>query len=92
MSISPTCNIKDIYTAGVKLLESNWGNEPVRLLGISISGFQNDGEQISLFNLADANETKSDDKIDNLEDAILKIRKKYGTEIIKPGIPYKKEK
>ena len=91
MSISPSCNVKDIYAAGVKLLESNWNNEPVRLLGISLSGFQNDGEQISLFHLVDANEAKSDDKIDNLEDAILKIRKKYGTEIIKPGISYKKE-
>lgn len=91
MSINPSCNVKDIYAAGVKLLESNWNNEPVRLLGISLSGFQNDGEQISLFHLVDANEAKSDDKIDNLEDAILKIRKKYGTEIIKPGISYKKE-
>lgn len=91
MSISPTCNIKDIYASSVKLLESNWSNEPVRLLGISLSGFQDDGEQISLFQLVDTNETKSDDKIDNLEDAILKIRKKYGTEIIKPGISYKKE-
>ena len=91
MTINPSCNVKDIYAAGVKLLESNWNNEPVRLLGISLSGFQNDGEQISLFHLVDANEAKSDDKIDNLEDAILKIRKKYGTEIIKPGISYKKE-
>jgi len=89
MAISPTCNIKDIYTACVKLLESNWSNEPVRLLGISLSGFQNESEQISLFNLVDTNESKSDDKIDNLEDAILKIRKKYGTKIIKPGIPHK---
>ena len=90
MSINPTCNIKDIYAAGVKLLESNWTKEPVRLLGISLSGFQKDSEQISLFNLLDTNEIKSHDKIDNLEDTILKIRKKYGAEIIKPGISYKK--
>ncbi len=91
MGINPTCNIKDIYAAGVKLLERNWSNQPVRLLGISLSGFQNHKEQISLFNLVDANDEGNDDKIDNLEDTILKIRKKYGTEIIKPGIPYKKE-
>ena len=91
MGISPTCNIKDIYAAGVKLLESNWSNEPVRLLGISLSGFQNDSEQISMFHLDDLDEAKCDDKIDNLEDVILKIRKKYGAEIIKPGISYKKE-
>ncbi len=90
MTISPTCNIKDIYAAGVKLLERNWSNEPVRLLGISLSGFQNESEQISLFQL-DKNEAKGDEKIDNLEDTILKIRKKYGADIIKPGIPHKKE-
>ena len=90
MTISPTYNIKDIYAAGVKLLERNWSNEPVRLLGISLSGFQNESEQISLFQL-DKNEAKGDEKIDNLEDTILKIRKKYGADIIKPGIPHKKE-
>ncbi len=90
MTISPTYNIKDIYAAGVKLLEKNWSNEPVRLLGISLSGFQNESEQISLFQL-DKNEAKGDEKIDNLEDTILKIRKKYGADIIKPGIPHKKE-
>lgn len=90
MTISPTCNIKDIYAVGVKLLERNWSNEPVRLLGISLSGFQNESEQISLFQL-DKNEAKGDEKIDNLEDTILKIRKKYGADIIKPGIPHKKE-
>ncbi|MDI9496754.1 MAG: DNA polymerase IV [Bacillota bacterium] len=92
MTISPTCNIKDIYGAGVRLLEKNWTGEPVRLLGISLSGFQNEREQISLFDLdVDEKEIKTDKKIDSLEDAILKIRKKYGTDIIKPGITHKKE-
>jgi DNA polymerase-4 len=92
MTISPTCNIKDIYGAGVRLLEKNWTGEPVRLLGISLRGFQNEREQISLFDLdVDEKEIKTDKKIDSLEDAILKIRKKYGTDIIKPGITHKKE-
>jgi DNA polymerase-4 len=92
MTISPTCNIKDIYGVGVRLLEKNWTVEPVRLLGISLSGFQNEREQISLFDLdVDEKEIKTDKKIDSLEDAILKIRKKYGTDIIKPGITHKKE-
>lgn len=93
MTISPTCNIKDIYGAGVRLLEKNWTGEPVRLLGISLSGFQNEREQISLFDLdVDEKEIKTDKKIDSLEDAILKIRKKYGTDIIKPGITIKRNK
>jgi hypothetical protein len=39
----------------------------------------------------DKNEAKGDEKIDNLEDTILKIRKKYGADIIKPGMSHKKE-
>jgi DNA polymerase-4 len=92
MTINPTCNFKDIYAAGIKLLENNWSKEPVRLLGISLSGFNNNTEQLSLFNMINADEAKAEDKIDNLEDAIQKIRQKYGMEIIKPGISVKKEK
>jgi len=39
----------------------------------------------------DKSEEKQDDKIDNLEETIHKLRQKYGTEIIKPGIHVKKE-
>ncbi|MDD4438001.1 MAG: DNA polymerase IV [Tissierellia bacterium] len=91
MTINATCNMKDIYAAGATLLENNWSKEPVRLLGISLSGFDNNTEQISLFQV-DINEEKQEDKIDNLEDTIHKLRQKYGAEIIKPGIHVKKEK
>ena len=92
MTINSTCNVKDIYAAGIKLLESNWSKEPVRLLGISLSGFDSSTEQLSLFNMINTSEAREEDKIDNLEDAIHKIRQKYGMEIIKPGISLKKDK
>ncbi len=91
IGINATCNVKDIYAAGEMLLENNWSKEPVRLLGISLSGFDNNTEQISLFQVMDTNEEKQEDKIDNLEETIHKLRQKYGTEIIKPGIHVKKE-
>lgn len=91
MTISPTCNVKDIYTAGIKLIESNWSKEPVRLLGISLSGFHNNTEQISLFQMTDITGSNKCDKIDDLENTIMKIRQKYGTSAIKPGISIKKE-
>ena len=92
MSINASCNVKDIYAAGEKLLENNWSKEPVRLLGISLSGFDNNTEQISLFQIIDTDEEKQEDKIDNLEETIHKLRQKYGREIIKPGIYVKKGK
>lgn len=92
MTVKSTCNVKDIYLSGAKLLENNWNKEPIRLLGISLSGFDNKGtEQISLFQMLNTNEDKQTDKIDNLEDTIQKIRQKYGAQIIKPGIFVKKE-
>ena len=94
MAVPATCLVKDIYTAGIKLLEVNWNKEPIRLLGISLSGFDNkyDTEQISLFELPKIkNEKSHEDKIDNLESAIHNIREKYGSSIIKPGVLVKKE-
>ncbi|NLJ57433.1 MAG: DNA polymerase IV [Tissierellia bacterium] len=91
MTVNPTCNVKSIYEAGIKLLENNWTKKAVRLLGISLSGFENNSQQLSLFSMSDS-EGSQTDKIDNLEDTIQKIRQKYGTEIIKPGISIKKDK
>lgn len=86
-TVPATCLVKDIYYAGVRLLEKNWNKEPIRLLGISLSGFDSncDSEQISLFQMSDIEEEKIDNKTELLEDAIYNIRKKYGSSIIKPG-------
>ncbi len=89
MAIPETCSVKEIYNAGINLLKKNWNKEPIRLIGISLSGFNNkyESEQISLFELPKISEEKSDkDKINKVETAILNIRQKYGTSIIKPGI------
>lgn len=87
MTIPETCLVKDIYNAGVKLLEKNWSKTPVRLLGISLSGFEDgDSEQISLFQIDEIKyEINKNNKTELVEDAIYKIRKKYGSSIIKPG-------
>jgi len=88
-TIPSTCLVKEIYSAGISLLQKNWNKEPVRLLGISLSGFDNncESEQLSIFQLSDiSNEVNNIDKIDNLESTIHNIRQKYGTSIIKPGI------
>lgn len=94
MTIPSTCLVKEIYSTGVKLLQNNWNNEPIRLLGISLSGFDNDNtDQISIFQLPEISndEKNAIDKIDNLENTIHNIRKKYGSSIIKPGVLIKKE-
>jgi DNA polymerase-4 len=94
MTVPATFLVKEIYNTGVELLKKNWNKEPVRLLGISLSGFNNDyeSEQISLFELPNISDEKNDaDKIESIENAIHNIRQKYGSSIIKPGVLIKKD-
>jgi len=82
-SISPTYLTKEIYNAGIKLLEENWNlARPVRLLGISLGSSKDDcAEQISLF---DSSGCKTDNiKEEKLERAMDNIREKYGQDKIK---------
>lgn len=87
-SISATCVTKDIYEAGCRLLEQNWNRlRPVRLLGISLSGFDKDCAegQISIFEMVQDNKKldtyskhnfhKKHEKIDRAMDS---IRMKHG--------------
>lgn len=89
-SITPTYLTKDIYSTGLELLHKNWDkNLSVRLLGISISGFNEDIEsnQMSMFSLPEiCNEENKSDKIYKLETTLDVIQAKYGTSIISPAI------
>ena len=92
-TIPATSVTKEIYQAGSSLLEQNWNtSHPVRLIGISISGFHEDcsSDQLSLFDKIDDNvKTDKNKKIDNAMD---KIRNKYGSEKITIATLVKKEK
>jgi DNA polymerase IV len=83
-TISATCTTKEIYQAACRLLEQNWNrSRPVRLIGISISGFNEDcfSRQLSFFDqLGDRGKSDKNERIDKAMD---KIREKYGSKIIK---------
>lgn len=94
ITVPATYLVKEIYSAGIELLQKNWNQQlTVRLLGISLSGFAEDckTEQISMFQLPEINHGKNDiDKIDKIENAINTIRQKYGSSIINRAILMKK--
>ena len=92
-TIDVTCSTREIYQAGCSLLEENWNSfHPVRLIGISLSGFHEgvSSDQLSLFDqLEDNVKTDKNKLIDNVMD---KIRNKHGSEIITIAALIKKEK
>jgi len=93
MTIPATSVTKEIYQAGCRLLEQNWNkSHPVRLIGISISGFYEDGfsEQLSLFDPMQGNVQSGKNK--QIDKAMDKIRSRYGSEKITLATLVKKGK
>ncbi len=47
----PIYKSDDIFVKAIDLFDSNWNNDPIRLLGIALSDFKeiNETEQISIF-------------------------------------------
>ena len=89
--VFPTNLARDIMQAGFRLLENNWNRfRPVRLLGISISGFEDDcSDQISLFDQQDTGRDRV--KVEKLEIALDRIRQKYGPDKISRAALIRKE-
>jgi DNA polymerase-4 len=74
---------REVYENAVSLLEQNWSTQkPVRLLGISLSGFDEESSfaQLSLFD-TDMDQTKNE-KQEQLDMAIDKIKSRLGTDKI----------
>jgi DNA polymerase-4 len=91
-TIPVTSITKEIYRAGCSLLEKNWNKSlPVRLIGISISGFHEDSssDQLSLFDPMQENIQANKNK--QIDKAMDKIRTKYGAEKITLATLVKKE-
>ncbi len=94
-TVAPTCLIKEIYSIGIDLLIKNWNNKlPIRLLGISLSGFDEDSDikQLSMFEMPQIKGLEEVQKLDKLETAMDSIRRKYGTSIINRAVLIKKGK
>ncbi|QNU66120.1 DNA polymerase IV [Ruminiclostridium herbifermentans] len=87
-TIPPTCVTNAIYQAACNLLEQNWNRfRPIRLIGVSISGFDADCAtgQLSLFDLNEDcinHDSIFDDKLERMDRTIDKIRTKHGIDKI----------
>ncbi len=81
--VPATCTTKEIYQAGCSLLEQNWNRfHPVRLIGISLSGFHEDCSSVQLSLFDQTAEKVKTDKNERIDKAMDEIRNKHGSEII----------
>jgi DNA polymerase-4 len=82
-SLPATCTTKEIYQSGCSLLEQNWNRfHPVRLIGISLSGFHEDCSSVQLSLFDQTAEKVKTDKNERIDKAMDEIRSKHGSEII----------
>lgn len=78
--IPATYLTKEISNAAAALLEKNWTGRPVRLIGVSISGFGGDmPEQLSFF----SDTISADAKEEKLEKTIDTLRERFGYNTVK---------
>lgn len=93
VSVEPTYLTKDIYEFGFNLLMKNWNKiKPVRLVGISVSGFEQESisKQLSLF---DQEEIYSSSlKEEKLEKAIDSIRNRLGSSSVTRAVQIKNKR
>ncbi|ETA81259.1 DNA polymerase IV [Youngiibacter fragilis 232.1] len=94
MTIPPTDISKRIFASGCELLEKNWDSrKPVRLLGISLSGFEVQSEiQLDLFSDLTDESYQADGKEEKIQKAIDDIRNKFGKDKVSWGTLLKKSK
>jgi len=88
MKIPPTVLCGDIAKSAYALFcEHCPKGTKIRLLGISISGFDHHVEQLTLDNVLDEMQGKTSyEKQERVEEAVAKIRKKYGYSTMQRGV------
>lgn len=79
----PTKNTKEILKNIYQLLEDNYRDDEIRLIGVRFASLTDERqEQINLFNIE---EVKEEEKEDNIQKTMDNINNKYGKSLIKPA-------
>lgn len=84
---TPTSSGEIIYQNACTLFDALWDQTPIRLLGIRTTKLSSEDEpvQMNLFDI-DMKEIEKSRKMEKLENALKKVRGKYGEDIIHRGI------
>ena len=89
--IPPTMLCSEVAETAFKLFCENWPiAKPVRMLGVTVSGFDYHIEQMSLGDFFSDGEQRK--KKEHAENAVFEIRKKYGFATLQRGVVMADEK
>jgi len=84
---SPTNDAKLIEETAYKLFREHWkNNQPVRLIGVGVSGLQEQSQQLSLWDSPDLL------KKARLDDTITGLKEKFGPSVIQKGATQKSDR
>lgn len=89
--LKPSLREEVLYKEAVGLFRELWNGQPVRLLGIRTSKLvkENEPEQMSLFDAEFQEESLKRAKKKKINEALKKVRGKYGNDIVKQGLQEK---
>ncbi len=87
----PTCDDQILYDTACHLFQEAWSGKPVRLLGIRTAKLVDaaEPEQLSIFDIEPPKPV--DEKHQRLQDAMKKIKKKYGDDAVVKASRMKKK-
>jgi DNA polymerase-4 len=84
---TPSNRKEDIYQIAISLLDSNWhASQPIRLIGVGVSGLANQARQLHLWDYSENTNIKNDE----LQSIIQDLRSRFGEDAIKRGTDLKR--
>ena len=77
---NPTNNTKEVLKIAYEVFDSNYKEDPIRLIGVRLANLTNNKtEQVSIFNIEEGKEE------DSIQNTIDNINNKFGNSVIKPA-------
>ncbi len=79
----PIWKADDLFEQGIRLFNENWEQDPVRLLGLTLSEFHSEQEDRNLFNLEESEKEATASILSDLNEELGSLRLKRASALLK---------
>ena len=80
---NPIWKADDLFEQGIRLFNENWEQDPVRLLGLTVSEFHSEQEDRNLFNLEESEKEETASILSDLNEELDGLRLKRASALLK---------